>query len=496
MSYICKKHPDKIQQISFNTLTQDHGCYYCGLEINRKKRLKTQEQFQKEVFELVGNEYVPLEVYNGEKNKIKFLHNTSNPHTFIMSPNCFLKGQRCSVCSSNQIFVGINDMWSTASEMAKLLLNKDDGYKYMAHSTKKIYWRCPYCKNIIYKSPSMVYDFGLSCKNCSDTISYPNKLMHNILKQLNVDFIAEYSPDWIKPKRYDFYIPSLNLIIEMDGNLGHGKDNIFYGISGEKFLLIDKYKDETAKEHGIIVVRIDCRGKIVSTIKRNIIKQLNLYLDVNQIDWKQCNKYALTPVKHEIIKLWNSGLSVGEICEKIKCSKNIVYISLRNGKELDICSYSNSEIKSRSAKKNKVICLNNKRIFNSSTEAARWCGLKSLRTYNVFPSETYRSSGKHPITKERLYWMKYKEYLKINDEDIDKIINYNIANSKKVVCLNNRKIFYSIIEAGKWCGLKDVYAISAQIKGKLMTAGKNPVTNEPLRWMFYEDYLKIKGELL
>ena len=30
--------------------------------------------------------------------------------------------------------------------------------------------------------------------------------------------------------------------------------------------------------------------------------------------------------------------------------------------------------------------------------------------------------------------------------------------------------------------------------GKQATAGKHPITGEPLRWMFYDDYLKIKNE--
>lgn len=30
--YICDKHPDSLQQTDISSITQDHGCYFCGLE--------------------------------------------------------------------------------------------------------------------------------------------------------------------------------------------------------------------------------------------------------------------------------------------------------------------------------------------------------------------------------------------------------------------------------------------------------------------------------
>ena len=61
------------------------------------------------------------------------------------------------------------------------------------------------------------------------------------------------------------------------------------------------------------------------------------------------------------------------------------------------------------------------------------------------------------------------------------------AKKKRVVCLNTGEIFDSIGTAAKWCGLKSLSGISAVCKNKRSTAGKHPITNEPLKWKFFEE---------
>ncbi len=57
---------------------------------------------------------------------------------------------------------------------------------------------------------------------------------------------------------------------------------------------------------------------------------------------------------------------------------------------------------------------------------------------------------------------------------------------KKVICLNNNKIFNSQIEAANYAGLKNSTPISRCCKGERKTAGKHPITGEKLKWSFYE----------
>ena len=65
------------------------------------------------------------------------------------------------------------------------------------------------------------------------------------------------------------------------------------------------------------------------------------------------------------------------------------------------------------------------------------------------------------------------------------------ANSKSVILLNNEQIFKSAIEASKEFNV-DPSSICKSCKGKVKSAGKHPITGEPLVWMYYDEWLKLK----
>ena len=64
---------------------------------------KTIEEFKREVFELVENEYDILGEYKNAKTKILIKHNSNNCNNscFEMIPDAFLNGQRCPICSES-----------------------------------------------------------------------------------------------------------------------------------------------------------------------------------------------------------------------------------------------------------------------------------------------------------------------------------------------------------------------------------------------------------
>lgn len=56
-----------------------------------------------------------------------------------------------------------------------------------------------------------------------------------------------------------------------------------------------------------------------------------------------------------------------------------------------------------------------------------------------------------------------------------------------IICLETKQVFETIKEAKQWCGGD----ITQHLQGRSKSAGKHPVTNEKLHWMYYEDYLKL-----
>lgn len=66
--------------------------------------------------------------------------------------------------------------------------------------------------------------------------------------------------------------------------------------------------------------------------------------------------------------------------------------------------------------KKQVICLNTKDVFDNALVACKWCGLESkLPIQRVCRGET-KTAGMHPLTKEKLSWMYYKDYKEIFGE--------------------------------------------------------------------------------
>ena len=64
----------------------------------------------------------------------------------------------------------------------------------------------------------------------------------------------------------------------------------------------------------------------------------------------------------------------------------------------------------------KVICLETKQSFNTIKDAEEWLGKGNIRQYLRGRS---KYAGKHPITGEKLHWMYYNEYLKLNSKNSD-----------------------------------------------------------------------------
>ena len=79
-----------------------------------------------------------------------------------------------------------------------------------------------------------------------------------------------------------------------------------------------------------------------------------------------------------------------------------------------------------------------------------------------------------------------EEHSKILSNALKGVINQGINNpkSKRVICLNNMKIFDTTVEAGKYANVCDV-TIQDCCNGKIHTAGIDPITKERLQWEYY-----------
>lgn len=109
------------------------------------------------------------------------------------------------------------------------------------------------------------------------TSKLEDKFASEFLDRLGVDYVRQYEAKSIG-RFYDFYIPSANALIEIDGDYYHG-----YGLVREdkspmqkKNERVDRLKDEWALSHCIPIIRFwehDINGnpqKVMAELKRTV----------------------------------------------------------------------------------------------------------------------------------------------------------------------------------------------------------------------------------
>lgn len=265
-------------------------------------------------------------------------------HLWSVTPAHLLHdGCGCPYCCGNAIWRGFNDLWTTRPDVAKLLKNHNDGYKFGQHSNQKVEFICPKCSCVVIKSINDVSRQGLSCSMCADGVSYPNKFGRSLLKQLPIeDFKCEYSPKWAHPYRYDNYFKykGQSYILEMDGAF-HFEEKPYSKLSLDERIRIDDIKTEIATKHGVIVMHIDCRISKFDYIKKSILQSgLSQLFDLSSIDWNLCDKISCNSLVKTACDLYASGIHSTTMIGKILCiSSKATLDYLKRGTRVGWCNY-------------------------------------------------------------------------------------------------------------------------------------------------------------
>jgi len=313
---------------------------------------------------IIDREYRKRNTKYGNEKWYKYHCNRCGWDEGWTSENSIEKGIGCSCCDGKSPVLGINTIWDTDRWMYDLGVSKEDAKTHTHGSGDCCYPTCPDCGKKRDKeiAISTIYRTHSIACTCGDGVKYPNKFMRELLTQLDIIFEMEYNPEWIKPRRYDFYIPSLNIIIEMDGGLGHGNsDNKMSGQTSNESQSIDDFKDKQAILYGIEKpIRIDCDynhedrfGYIKNSVLTN--NKLNTILDLNKIDFDKCNEFALSNLVKIACELKRNNPNM--TCNDI--AKVMGYCSVTIGKWLKEgngmwCNYDSKEELEKSHKLNRI----------------------------------------------------------------------------------------------------------------------------------------------
>lgn len=346
------------------------------------------------------------ECNNGSKIKIKDLVNVETKdgkrkgiiyeccveqckYEGIMRISSFKNGCGCGSCNGTKIVEGYNDLYTTDKELVDVYFkNKEDGKKYKRMSSKDVSMICPDCSTERVMPVYQLVRQGYACHSCGDGFSIPHKMMFNVLMQLiGYNFKPEDSPKWLGRRRIDFTINKDDLPeiyknklsskfkdvnefrIEMDGDLGHGKDNTLSGMSGEESQKIDDLKDYLVNKNNNYMIRIDCKYKdknpfdyIKNSIINSELKEI-FHIDwENDIDWNCCIKFSTSSRVIEVINLYNNGTEgLNDLLKITKISVGTIIDYLKIGDRLNLCYYPKNEYSS-------ICCLEKKGILLTQKE--------------------------------------------------------------------------------------------------------------------------------
>jgi len=242
--------------------------------------------------------------YCGEHYSIK--DKKYKKSTYVREDHLLASGVGCSCCCkpTRIIVEGINDIPTTAPWMIKYFQGGDKEAKlYTYNSGKKIKPICPNCgqiKDKYIKIFDIYNNESIGC-SCSDSISYGEKIISNLLKQLKIEFKIQPSKKifkWCNNYRYDFYfeLNDEDYILEVNGRQHYEQSGWEKGKSLVDEQENDKLKKELALANGIKpknYIIIDCRESTLEFIKQNILEsRLNELFNLSNIDWMKCGEFA------------------------------------------------------------------------------------------------------------------------------------------------------------------------------------------------------------
>lgn len=276
-----------------------------------------------------------------------------------------IRNRGCSCCNNKVVAKGINDLFTTAPWMIALGISKDDSERYTKSSGVVIEVKCPHCGTFKKAKISDIFaNKSIGCGVCGDSVSFSEKFINNMLKQLDIDFETEkvLFKNLSNRIRYDFYFKYNNkkYIIETHGiqhyDCGTGFDT-YGGRTFEEEHKNDEYKKQLAIKNGITnYIVLDCRYSELEWIKKSVLdSELNNIFDLSKINWQICEQYAMSNTMKRVCEYWNNNkvwATTGDISKEFHVNYNTISRYLKKGKKLGWTDYDPKREVNRIAKVN------------------------------------------------------------------------------------------------------------------------------------------------
>jgi very-short-patch-repair endonuclease len=202
-----------------------------------------------------NNIHNPRDVF--KKTDKKYLFNCEKcNHEFKIALDKLSGGGWCSYCYGKKICESDCEICfnrSFASHIYSKCWSNENTLspkKVALHSNTKFKFKCDKCDSEFMKDPNSIMR-GEWCRFCKNKTE---KRLFEYLKNLYPNVISEFNEKWLGNMRFDFMIPELKLIIELDGEQHF--EQIMNWANPNVQLGNDVHKTKLANERGYKVIRI------------------------------------------------------------------------------------------------------------------------------------------------------------------------------------------------------------------------------------------------
>lgn len=244
-------------------ILQGYGCPHCNKKIN-----KGQEGFEKQVFDLVGNEYSVLGEYKNYHSKIKMRHNKCNHEYEVKAGHFTSLGRRCPKCSG----LIKKDISYVQNVLDNIIPNEYSVTGEYVNNSTPIEIKHNTCNKKFEASLKNIQKGKFGCPHCK--MSSGELMVSKILESNNIDYEYQYKNVKCKDRKclpFDFKIDIDGeiFIIEYDGR--------------QHFMPIFGYNDEERKKELEKTKKHDAiKNEFCKNNNYNLLR-IKYDVDVNQI---------------------------------------------------------------------------------------------------------------------------------------------------------------------------------------------------------------------
>jgi hypothetical protein len=259
--YICPFHGEVKQEVRNHRIGM--ACPKCA------SRDKTTEQFIEEVQVIHGNDYDYSQVeYSMSTSPVTIICRTHG--AFMQTPNAHLHGCGCARCGKEQMADKLRKSPEEFLAQARLIHGEKYQYPDLSFSSGLDYITivCPKHGEFRQQVSSHINQES-GCPKCWRGFSRGEERIANHLKAIGINFVREETfnkallSDLGVPLRYDFYLPSYNLLIEFDGaqhyfpfKMSADETDDTINARYQRTCKHDEIKNEYARAKEITLVRI------------------------------------------------------------------------------------------------------------------------------------------------------------------------------------------------------------------------------------------------